>query len=160
MITVFATMEKHTSVSSFQSSVMIKVSVSQFLNTSVIIFLLNYNGFIFDGPYKDFERGWYGVVGTQLILNMFLNSFTGAIVKLVTQLVAIVYRFPCFTSGLKHQLELMKVYENPPFDISGRYAQILSTCFCTLLYSPGLLILNFFAVIYFFLNFGWTSGSC
>jgi len=111
---------------------------------------------IFDGDYADFERGWYAVVGSALCLNMLLNAFTGGIVKIIKQLAVMIQRWPCFTGKCKHQAELLQLYENPPFDIAESYAKILVTCFCTLLYSPGLPILNFFAVIYFAFTF-WVD---
>jgi len=157
MIKVFVELEKHTSVSGKNSALMVKVALSQFLNTGCIIFFLNFNGFgIFNGDYSDFERGWYGIVGAALVMNLLMNSFTGAGVKIVLQLVVIISRWPCFTGKMKHQAELLKVYENPPFDIATRYAQLLTTAFLTLVYSPGLPILNFFAVIYLFLNY-WVD---
>jgi hypothetical protein len=157
LIMVFAEKEKHVSVSSFNGSVMIKVAVSQFLNTSVIIFLLNYNGFgIFNGDYSDFERGWYAFVGSTLCMNMALNSVTPALVKVGKAIVGKVRRCTCVTRKMKHQAELMDAFENPAFDVALRYAQILTTCFCTLIYSPGLPILNFFALVYCFLNF-WVD---
>merc|ERR1719272_11800 len=154
---MFADKEKHTSVSAFNASVMVKVAISQFLNTAFIIFLLNYNGFgIFKGDYSDFERGWYGTVGSALCLNMFLNSFTGAVVKVATQLFVMIQRWPCFTRKMKHQAELIQAFENPEFNIASRYAQVLTTCYCTMVYSSGLPILNFFAMIYMAVNF-WVD---
>jgi hypothetical protein len=156
LIKVFAEKEKHTSVSSRSGSLMIKVCISQIVNTGIIIALVNYNGLFFGGDYTDFERGWYSVVGSALSLNLGLNCIVPAGMKIVMALVSVVKRFPCFTKKLKHQDELLKVYENPPFDLSIRYAQILTTSFLTLMYSPGLPVLNFFAVIYCTVNF-WVD---
>jgi hypothetical protein len=126
------------------------------MNTSVIIFLLNHNGIIFSGDYKDFERGWYGVVGSALCMNMLLNSFVPSLTSMILAWLAAIKRCPCSTRKLKHQEELLQAYENPPFDIASKYAQIVMTVFATLIYSPGLPIINFFAAIYFFITF-WVE---
>jgi hypothetical protein len=156
LILAFAELERHMSVSSLNSSVMFKVAVSQFLNMAVIVFLLNWDGLVFSGDFKDFNRGWYAVVGSILCVNLFLNSFTGAMAKVAMHILVVLKRCPCCTRRARHQAELIALFENPDFDISSRYAGILSTCFCTLTYSPGLPILNFFAMVFMFLNF-WVD---
>jgi len=165
MFCKFAEMEKPISISALNSSIMVKVSVSQFFNTAVIIFCLHYYGgdsfFPFNvmfrgGDFADFERGWYAIVGATVIVNMLLNSFTSAGVNLAKWFYLTIRRCSCFAGRWKHQAELLDVYTNPPFSLSARYAQILTTCFCTLTYSAGLPVLNIFAAMYFFIAF-WVD---
>jgi hypothetical protein len=162
MIGILTDQEKHTSLSKRDAGVMGKVAVCQTFNTAAIVFLLNYNGLgIFKGDFSDFERGWYAVVGSAIALNMLLNAFMGAAVNLLMVIVGALKRWRCccccsLQTRVKHQAELLDIFENPPFDLAGRYAQIMMTVFCTVIYSPGIPVLNFFAVIYFFLNY-WVD---
>lgn len=165
LIMKFAEWERPVSHSALSSSIMVKVFVSQFVNTAVIVFLVNYDGlFVFNGKYSDFGRDWFADVGSVMSTTLLMNGFAPAALNIFYWLCTVVHRC-CTGSKLKHQAELLQLYTNPPFDISYRYAQVLVTCFCTLLYSPGLPLVNLFATLFFFITY-WTDkclllrGSC
>lgn len=152
--------EKHPSISAQDSSIMFKITWSQFGNLACIVFLIHFYyeplKFILNGQYSDFERGWYATVGSTLVMNMFLNSFVNSFQYIAFWWLAILYRCRCCTRRIKHQVELLAVYTNPEFDVAARYAGILVTVLATLTYSAGLPVLNFCATVYFFLTF-WTD---
>jgi len=150
------------SISALNSSVMTKLFIAQTLNTGFIITLVNYHApqairtlslalpfhqFILRGDFDDFTRGWYGVVGATLMNNMMVNIFAPTATFLGTWLFSVACR-RYFKNRATHQAELLAWYTNADFDISGRYAMLLTTVFCTMIYSPGMPVLNLFAALY------------
>jgi hypothetical protein len=156
LIVFFVKHERHRSFSGAQSSLMVKVFVSVFLNMSLILFLVNYNGIIFSGAYSDFNRNWYGVVASTLCLNLFFNVFSCAAFYIVFAFLARMGRMSCCTRKARHQAELIRAYENPDFEVAAQYAQLLATVFSTLVYSSGLPVLYFFATVYMFVTY-WVD---
>lgn len=133
---------------------MYKTFASQFINTALVVHLINYHGKygIFNGDYEDFERGWYAIVGGAMMSTLLFNSFVGAAVYIATDIWNRFYRC-CCARRQKHQAELISLYTNPQFDIAARYAQLLTTVFCTLVYSPGLPLVNYLGSLYCFVNY-------
>jgi len=155
----FAMWERPTSLSQLNSSIMVKVAVSQYLNIAVIIYLVNFNFSydgtqLFGGAFSDFDRGWFAVVGATLLSNMLVNSFMG--IATLGGYVTIVFKRCCCRGKVKHQQELLDLYTNPTFNIAERYAQMLTTCFCCMTYSSGLPLLNLFAAMYCFISY-WSD---
>mmetsp|Transcript_19394 Transcript_19394/g.41654 ORF Transcript_19394/g.41654 Transcript_19394/m.41654 type:complete len:1063 (+) Transcript_19394:126-3314(+) len=151
--------EKPLSESDLNASKMTKIWALQTLNTGFVIFAVNFSppdgmpfGFIFLGEYSDAVRGWYAVVGAALLMNMLANSVTPG----GTSIVGMLMGWCCRRRGgpkAKHQAELLKLYENPDFDIAAKFAQLLTTVFVTMTYSAGLPLLNVFAAMYMFFTF-------
>lgn len=136
---------------------MVRFAYSQFINTSLMLFVLNWDHpvlrqFGVVGRFRSFERGWYSMVGSSLIITMMLNSVCPAFTHLLQWLLKVVQR-PCCRCRAKHQVELLRLYTNPPFDLATRYAQLMATCLCTLIFSSGLPIVNWAAVAFFFLSY-------
>jgi len=101
---------------------------------------------IFAGPYQDLTPKWYAVVGTSIIMTVFLNAFIPMV--------------PVFVTGLKKALaglrpqpllqeELNERYLGPELQIAQRYGLVLSTVFVCLLYSSGIPILLLCASVTF-----------
>mmetsp|Transcript_14766 Transcript_14766/g.33578 ORF Transcript_14766/g.33578 Transcript_14766/m.33578 type:complete len:938 (+) Transcript_14766:72-2885(+) len=159
LVNMFAAWEKPVSLSELNSSVLFKVSVSQIINTSLIIFVINFHGFFLtkmfnmEGDYSDFDRGWYATVASAILTNMVVNAFFAPLSSFSGWAMAKIKRCWCCRRRAGHQYELLQLYENPPFEIAERYAQMLTTAYCTMIYSSGLPLLNLFAVIYFFLSY-------
>eukprot|EP00743_Colponemidia_sp_Colp-15_P002280 GILK01002471.1.p1 GENE.GILK01002471.1~~GILK01002471.1.p1 ORF type:complete len:780 (-),score=110.70 GILK01002471.1:227-2566(-) len=153
--------EKHSSRTVLMRETMIKVFLSQFLNTAAIVLLVNakFNddttASIFTGKYVDFDRSWYSSVGASIIIMMILNCVIPPAVTLV--------RAPfqrCkqrrLAKRMQTQEELNKLYRLPRFEIATRYAQTLNTVFVSLLYSSGLPILIPLATICVFIAY-WVD---
>eukprot|EP00931_Biecheleriopsis_adriatica_P083814 TRINITY_DN5750_c0_g2_i1.p1 TRINITY_DN5750_c0_g2~~TRINITY_DN5750_c0_g2_i1.p1 ORF type:complete len:925 (+),score=156.21 TRINITY_DN5750_c0_g2_i1:39-2813(+) len=167
-------LEKHNSVTALNSSLMQKVAWAQTINTGFLLLAVNIYGpqslrdfaatipgigsLIFKGPFDDLTRGWYAVVGVTILTNMLLNAIVPPAVTLGQMLLTVLRRC-CFSSGARHQAELIGLYTNPEFDIKGKYAQMLTTVFVTLTYSAGLPMLNGFAFLYFLLMY-WADKFC
>jgi len=170
ILIALAYFERPLSISALNSSMVSKVFAAQTLNMGFVMVLVNYYApeairtlssalpfgqLIFRGDYDDFTRGWYSVVGSALLLNLLVNAFTPAAANLGKMAsTSLIRRF--MRSRVKHQIELLKYYTNPPFDISIRYAQLLTTVFCTMTYSSGLPLLPLFAAFYCFIMY-WTD---
>lgn len=156
--------EKPLSQTALNSSMMQKVFVAQTINTGFVLFVVNLQlknlqplfriipvigRLLFDGPFDDITRGWYGVVGVTILTNMALQTVVPACTSISLMILTWVSR-KCCRGGCRHQAELLKIYTNPPFDIKSKYAQMLTVVFVTMTYSSGLPLLNMFAAIYMF----------
>ncbi|RLN50768.1 hypothetical protein BBJ29_008398 [Phytophthora kernoviae] len=86
---IFAVFERHTSESARTITVSIRMFGAQFLNTALIVIIVNaylglsdvpLAGELLNGKYQDFVRAWYPTVGmgiaTTMLLNAFLPQFT------------------------------------------------------------------------------------
>lgn len=88
-VTLFSEQEKPASITDQNGSIMIKVFVSQFINTIAIVWLLNSSilsmfGEDFGGQYDGFERGWYASVGGPLVVTVGVNAVTASVTYLST----------------------------------------------------------------------------
>eukprot|EP00930_Biecheleria_cincta_P072492 TRINITY_DN5987_c0_g2_i3.p1 TRINITY_DN5987_c0_g2~~TRINITY_DN5987_c0_g2_i3.p1 ORF type:complete len:1063 (+),score=153.55 TRINITY_DN5987_c0_g2_i3:43-3189(+) len=162
--------EKPLSQTALNSSMMQKVFFAQTMNTGFVLFMVNLQlkwlkpivrivpvvgRFLFDGPFDDITRGWYGVVGVTILTNMALQTVVPACTSIALMMATWITR-KCRRGGCKHQAELLKLYTNPRFDIKGKYAQMLTVVFVTMTYSSGLPLLNLFASIYMFFMY-WAD---
>jgi hypothetical protein len=160
------------------SSIMGMLATAQTLNTGFVALLVNWHfpewaqdlvqvtgigGFVGRGDYDDFVRGWYGVVGAMLVLNMAVSTFLPSFKNVMTQCKVRLVRC-CYTSDsccckrrVKHQAKLLKIYTNPRFDIAQRFAQLQVIVFVTMTYSSGLPALSFLAAIYMFCMY-WVDS--
>jgi len=82
-----AKFEKYNYASSELASRITKIFIASFINTGIIIFVVNFkftegtkypNIFegIFNGKYKDFNHDWFKRVGTVVAMTMFINMFS------------------------------------------------------------------------------------
>mmetsp|Transcript_61827 Transcript_61827/g.143878 ORF Transcript_61827/g.143878 Transcript_61827/m.143878 type:complete len:913 (+) Transcript_61827:40-2778(+) len=146
------------SVSELNSAQMMKVFAAQTLNTAFVLFAVHYNNI------NDFKRGWYVIVGASICMTMASNTVVNAVCYYVMWAVPLLKRW-CASPEGKHQLELLELYTNPPFDMASRYAYLLMTVYVTLIYSSGLPVLYLLAALYCLISY-WTDkhillwGSC
>ncbi|KAF4316409.1 hypothetical protein JM18_006893 [Phytophthora kernoviae] len=153
---IFAVFERHTSESARTITVSIRMFGAQFLNTALIVIIVNaylglsdvpLAGELLNGKYQDFVRAWYPTVGmgiaTTMLLNAFLPQFT---------LFGKMYVISPFQRWYNHrsvrtQASMDKLYAGPPFDISGRYPMVLNSVFVTMVFCGGSPILLFIAAV-------------
>jgi hypothetical protein len=150
----FATFEAHSSESAKASAIAIKMFSAQFLNTAVIVLIVNaalsLKGFpllgqLFQGKYKDFERDWYPTVGIGITMTMLINAFVPQIVLFV-QMFIVGPLTRCFKHRkLRTQAQMNKLYAGPEFDISIRYPMVLNSLFVTMVFCGGMPVLLFIA---------------
>ncbi|CAM9478196.1 unnamed protein product, partial [Chrysoparadoxa australica] len=148
-----AKFERHSSFSDFTSSITLKLALAQFVNTALIVLVVNsaYTGGgsaflhqlgVLNGPYGDFERQWYATVGVAVSMTMLINIvvphigpfFSGTIVAPIKRALA---RRSAVT-----QTELNHAYHPPRFAIEARFAfMIQQVTMITALYGGGIPVL-------------------
>ncbi|KAG1702186.1 hypothetical protein DVH05_009976 [Phytophthora capsici] len=152
----FASFERHTSESAKASAVALKMFAAQFLNTAIIVLVVNAAlslsavpviGELFRGKYSDFQRDWYPTVGMGVTMTMLINAVMPQAILLL-QL--------CFISPLKRclarrtvrtQKKMDKLYAGPTFDLAVRYPMVLNSVFVTLVFCGGSPVLLFIATL-------------
>ncbi len=151
--------EKNKTLTAQLSSAMWKMFILQFINTGLIIVLVNTyvksvkdwwtNSPLFTGMFPDLEPGWYAVVGVTLLFTMLINMIVPHLTVIFGLLIK--YLLRCCDSGcscgkrtkktLKN--EYFELYVGPDFPIESRYAEMLTTIFVALVYSSGIPIMYF-----------------
>mmetsp|Transcript_22060 Transcript_22060/g.21240 ORF Transcript_22060/g.21240 Transcript_22060/m.21240 type:complete len:481 (+) Transcript_22060:2146-3588(+) len=141
----------HTKTQETYSS-MVKLFAVQYINTGIIILVVNLNlGIyidwfpIFSGRYREFSVDWYRVVGSTLTLTMILNIFTpylsyyGWLFLNVTKRCCD-RRCSCDEKRTKKiiQKDYEDMYIGPEFLMEFRLSQILTNNFVTITYSAGI----------------------
>jgi hypothetical protein len=153
--------ERHDSLSDESASVSFKIFLATFLNTALILLLVNAqfvdgngdsylpDGFpLFSGSFTDLSRGWYSVVGAGLSLTMALNVFSPHLAPMVQCLVVQPITRLLFTKSAATQHTLDSLHTGPQFLLHVRYPVILNTVCTTLIYSGGMPMLLPFALIF------------
>lgn len=138
--------ERHSSESRRASAVTMKVFFSTFLNTALIILLLNTKfpgtfGRLFNGEYKDFSREWYATVGSSIATTMLINVVVPHIGPVFKTFFLQPIKRTLLSSLVFTQEEMNVLYEGPSFTIEERYPLVLNTVFVTMFYSSGIPIL-------------------
>lgn len=133
------------------SSRVAKTFVAQFLNTAIIILIINArvnNISFWPGKYTDTTPIWYENVGAVLLSTMIINIITIPTVQILLVLLKKCLRWwdrGC-TSDERHTKKLTQasyeeLYFGVEYSVDVRYSQILTLIFVTLLYSPTMPIL-------------------
>eukprot|EP00752_Nemacystus_decipiens_P003601 g3320.t1 len=159
-----AKFERHVSLSDYTSTVTAKLALAQFLNTALIVIIVNaaYTGGglgllqdfgILAGDYKDFERSWYATVGVAVAMTMLINVVVPHATTLVGEIVVKPIKRFFKQRSVATQSEMNNLYKPPKFDMESRYAFLLQVLGVSLLYSGGIPVLYLFACFNFATNF-------
>lgn len=152
----FATFERHVSESSKASAIAVKMFGAQFLNTAIIVLLVNAAlglsnvpvvNQLLKGTYSDFQRGWYPTVGMAITTTMLINVLTPQLILFLQMFVIAPLRRRLQSSSVRTQEQMNRLYAGPAFDISQRYPMILNSVFVTMAFCGGSPILLFIASI-------------
>ena len=172
ILVILANVEKKHTSNDRDASLANNVFVAQFMNTALINLLINadlryyftvleplgpdgYN--ILTGTQRDFESSWYMLVGAQLILTVLTASVSPNIAELAKWPVALLTQ-RVMTNRVLTQTQMNKLYQGPDVVLSERYGALLSVLFVVMLYSAGMPLINFFAVVYFSLAY-WCDKA-
>jgi hypothetical protein len=149
-----ASFEKHRNATSELSSRVMKIFIAQFLNTGIIILIVNTRFTrkpiveFLNGTFDDFIPEWYLNVGTTLLMTMLINVVTLPIINLTILFLKGIgrccdRRCKCDkrVTKKKTQSKWNQLYTGPDFMIDLRYSQILNVVFICLLYGSGLPLL-------------------
>ena len=167
-----ANVEKKHSSNDRDASLANNVFIAQFMNTALINLLINAdliyyfpiltplgpNGYnILTGTIRDFNSTWYMNVGAQMILTVLTASISPNVAELVKWPVALIKQ-RLMTNRVLTQAQMNQLYEGPEVVLSERYGALLSVLFVVMMYSAGMPLLNFFAVVYFSLAY-WCDKA-
>eukprot|EP00644_Phytophthora_capsici_P006605 jgi/Phyca11/118750/e_gw1.36.95.1 len=152
----FASFERHTSESAKASAVALKMFAAQFLNTAIIVLVVNAAlslsavpviGELFRGKYSDFQRDWYPTVGMGVTMTMLINAVMPQAILLL-QLCLISPLKRCLARRtVRTQKKMDKLYAGPTFDLAVRYPMVLNSVFVTLVFCGGSPVLLFIATL-------------
>ena len=152
-----------------QLNIMIKVFVATFINTALIVLLVNanfrripviyyipYSDQVFTGQFADFTRDWYVNVGESVVFTMIVCIFSPHMIALVVFYPVYICKRRCCFKQYKTQSALNKVYAGPEFDLATRNSQVLNLIFTCYLYSSSIPFLNLIAATALFCLY-WTD---
>ena len=157
----FAEYEKHRSQDSKEKSICLRLFIMQYLNTSCV-FLINNNKEILKYVFRvqstadvEFSAAWYNNIGVTIILvqlGSILINQSGSIYNYLLYH-ANIKRHRTSPSLALTQSELNKIHIGPEFELSYRYAQLLSTLFVCLTFSSGIPLLYVVAAVNFYVAY-------
>ncbi len=134
IVEFLVTLEKHTSVTSEQMAVTKKLFIGQFINTSIVLLVLNYKssvnlGFltkfgIGNGVYSNLNPDWFSNVGVALVLCMLLNMFTPHSISLIKYFIGRCTRY------CRARRCVTQRYEPPPLSPDPSLSTYLSIYIC------------------------------
>jgi hypothetical protein len=143
----FSEFERHHTKSGLESSVSIKLFLALVVNSALIPVLVFANiskfdflPYLFQGPYTDFEVDWYQTVSATLSFTLVVNAAVFPLTALWKAGFKSFSRF-AFGGGALTQRQLNKMYEGDQFDLSERYAQMLSMVFVSLCFQAAMPLL-------------------
>ena len=170
LLDVLSKFQRDKTLSQYYTSYMIKSFILQLINTGIILIIANmiilkvkswkeYFPF-FTGQYQDMDPGWYATVGTSIAFSMILNIVTPHATPLCFCLWNKCQKC-CDKCGSKEtkcktRKEYLNIYLGPQFNISARYASILTTIFITLMFSSGMPLLYGCAFMFLFITY-WVD---
>lgn len=145
------------------------VFAAQFFNTAILVLLVyanftEFGGTFFQGPFYDYQPGWYSVVGYKIVQTMIINAFLPIFIEPGTIFLQwLEQRFDQSWEQDEHQrlyktkktqiYQYMDLYSGPDFIIHFRYAAVLNVTYVTMLYGPGLPILFPIAALSYFIYY-------
>lgn len=100
---VLSSIEKHKYLSAELASRVVKIFIAQFLNTGMILLIMNIRftdgssiaqnlQTIIKGKYYDFDPLWFEGVGTVILLTMFINIFSTPIIVVLFHVLRLIKR--------------------------------------------------------------------
>ncbi|KAA0162101.1 hypothetical protein FNF28_04847 [Cafeteria roenbergensis] len=163
VLTVITRFERHKNLSDASAALTTKIFVSQFVNTSLIVLLVNAQfqfvqdiglkgGFLglFAGSYASFEPKWYSAVGVGICITMLTNVVVphmGFVTAILRRPLNFLVRRPVDDADME------ELYAMPRFDASGKYPVLLNVVFVTVMYCAGLPVLLPIAAAFMFVTY-------
>ena len=147
MTRLFSQFECHHTKSGMESSVSVKLFLALVINSALIPVLVfakitkfDFIPYLFAGPYADFEPDWYQRVAATLSTTLVVNALVFPVTALSKGFVKYVTRV-LFASGAVTQRQLDAMYEGDDFDLSERYAQLVTMLFVALTFQAAMPLL-------------------
>jgi len=168
----FVESERHETRTQQTNSQFLKLFLAQFLNTALIVLIVNANwrGSFEDveiiellgfgqGTYDDFESDWYTSVGSGICLTIVLQVFSSTASPLIMSYFVNPVLIWFFRRGLVTQKILNSVFELPEWELASRLAQSYVVICVVMMYSGGMPILNLVGGLYCLVAY-WLDKWC
>jgi hypothetical protein len=172
LMAVLVNFEKHTTVSGVMQTTMAKLFISQWINTSLVVVIVNANlhGLADDllggmndvlglgtGAADDMGVDWFKLVGSVIATTVCVQIVSTTVPPIATGIVkAILRKRKPMSMGAFTQDALNDIYTNPDFNLALRSAQTINVLFMIIMYSAGIPVLNFVGAVYCFVSF-WVD---
>ncbi|RLN87770.1 hypothetical protein BBJ28_00024980, partial [Nothophytophthora sp. Chile5] len=152
----FASFERHKSESVKTSAVALKMFAAQFLNTAIIVLVVNaalslssvpVAGELFRGKFADFQRDWYPTVGMGITMTMLINSVAPQLLLLLQLCVLSPVQRCLARRHIRTQAKMNQLYAGPTFDLAVRYSMVLNSVCVTFIFCGGSPVLLFIAAL-------------
>lgn len=151
VISKIAVLQLHSTFSNEQFSIAWQLFISSFVNTALIIALVNANfdvyfpadnviTYLFNGKFSDFTAEWYSVVGFSVFITCFINTINPHWIHLGSWLVSACKRSKK-VQPTETQAMINKKYSGKKFQLAAKYSQMLNVVFVTFMFSGGMPIL-------------------
>ncbi|CAD8188725.1 unnamed protein product [Paramecium pentaurelia] len=170
IFTKFAEFEGHRSKSKQLSSRLLKVFVVQYINTALVILIINIKftselnissfSVLLNGKFDDISVQWFNQVGTTILLTMLIYVI-GPIINIVINSIIRCLK-KCFDQcGLQDgqftrkltQQDLNEYYTGSDFNVELKYSQILTVICVNFLYSSGMPLLYLTTALFLFITY-------
>jgi hypothetical protein len=164
--------EKHTTVSGVMKTTMSKLFISQWINTSLVVLIVNaklydlFNTLLGDlndvlglgsGAADDMGADWFKLVGSVIATTVVVQIGSTTVPPIAAGIVkAVLRKRKPMSMGAFTQETLNDIYTNADFNLALRSAQTINVLFMIIMYSAGLPILNFVGAAYCFVSF-WVD---
>jgi hypothetical protein len=153
--------EHHPSISSHIASISVKIFITQFINTAIVVMVVNARppngitlGFlqqfgILAGRFPEYNRGWYAVVGTNILFTMAINIVEPNVMPFIEEYIRLLSAWLTISRDkVNSQRHMINMHQPTEMPMEARYALILNVIFVTLLFSSGMPILNPMAMLF------------
>lgn len=150
IIKVTSRMEKHVTLTSYNTSVALKQTIAMFLNTAIVSFIIHWEDF-------------YSPKG--LAAEMYNIMISNAVVQPIVYRIHPAYRVQQFIRwrtvlkgdhALVSQTEAQKLFEPPELDMPQRYATLMKTYLVTVVYAPMMPFSFLFGILAMFIQY-WVD---
>lgn len=154
-------------------SLVVKIFIAQFLNTAIIILLVNmnlkrwevdlelFNGvYILGGEYDFFSIKWYSIIGVSIVITMIINIISGISGPIMSYIISKLkiwydrgYSKDIYVTRQKTMTDLQNIYTGDIFYLELSYAWTLNTFYVCLMYCVGCPILLLILFVSFFIKY-------
>eukprot|EP00392_Amoebophrya_sp_AT5.2_P003976 g3981.t1 len=151
-LTALAHVERPLTLSGLETSIATKVFIALFLNTALLVFLLNQKWFppfdeVLKGDKQDFDHQWFATVGLAIATTLMINIASPHLIAVGVSYVVRLKQYLLGACCASTEEALASAYDPPEFELAPRAGALLNTLFSTLVFAAGCPILIWFAAL-------------
>eukprot|EP00929_Paragymnodinium_shiwhaense_P123848 TRINITY_DN9822_c0_g1_i1.p1 TRINITY_DN9822_c0_g1~~TRINITY_DN9822_c0_g1_i1.p1 ORF type:complete len:1130 (+),score=290.71 TRINITY_DN9822_c0_g1_i1:77-3466(+) len=163
--------ERHGLVSDVTQSQMFKLFLAQFVNTGMLVILVNFNlkyGSLLEyveflgigkGAYDDVSAAWFIAIGTSIIITIAMQIISTTLPPLAMSFIVTPLMTRFMSRSVVTQESLNDIYMLPQWNLALRLAQSLNVFFCIMMYSAGMPVLYSVGGLYCLVAY-WMDKIC